>query len=121
MIDEGRGETGVITTGLAFEYYRENLAELADKTPHHSILDRYPMPHAAVRELARRVKRIVVLEEGYPFVERRLRGILPTGVAIIGKESGEVPRDGRADAGQRAGRPRLTASRGAVPGRARAA
>jgi indolepyruvate ferredoxin oxidoreductase alpha subunit len=36
----------------------------------------------------------LVLEEGYPLVERCLRGVIPPGIAIAGKESGEVPADG---------------------------
>jgi len=35
-----------------------------------------------------------VLEEGYPYLERQLRGILPQSVEIEGKESGQVPAEG---------------------------
>jgi indolepyruvate ferredoxin oxidoreductase alpha subunit len=44
--------------------------------------------------LADRVDRILVIEEGYPYVERALRGVLPTRREIIGKESGALPLDG---------------------------
>jgi indolepyruvate ferredoxin oxidoreductase alpha subunit len=37
---------------------------------------------------------VLVLEEGYPFVERALRGIVPPPFAIEGRESGHVPEDG---------------------------
>jgi indolepyruvate ferredoxin oxidoreductase alpha subunit len=39
--------------------------------------------------------RVLLLEEGYPYVERALRGILPpAGLEILGRESGAVPPDG---------------------------
>ena len=40
------------------------------------------------------VSRVLVLEEGYPFVERLLRGLLPPASRCMGKESGRVPPDG---------------------------
>ncbi|HET7839193.1 MAG TPA: thiamine pyrophosphate-dependent enzyme [Rectinemataceae bacterium] len=92
-IEAGSAELGVITTGLALQYYRENEAELGQR-PSHLHIARYPIPHAALRELASRVKRILVLEEGYPFVERHLRGVLDPALPIAGKESGEVPLTG---------------------------
>jgi indolepyruvate ferredoxin oxidoreductase alpha subunit len=96
-LEEGTGELGVITTGLALEYYQENEADLAaslGSRPWHLHIGRYPMPYAAMRNLASKVKRVIVIEEGYPFVERYLRGVLPTQVRIEGKETGEVPLAG---------------------------
>ncbi len=93
---EGSGESGVITTGLGGNYYEENLPELAVKPPRLQI-GAYPLPVGKIRRLAGRVRRIVVIEEGYPFVERFLRGILPGPVEVLGKESGPVPRSGELD------------------------
>ncbi len=84
---------GVITTGLAKNYYLENLPELREK-PSHLHISVYPLPVNKIRALAEHVKKILVLEEGYPFLERYLRGILPVPVKIIGKESGDVPPEG---------------------------
>jgi indolepyruvate ferredoxin oxidoreductase alpha subunit len=92
-IEPGSDRLGVVTTGLALQYYLENADEL-DPKPTHLHIGSYPLPHAALRELATRVGRILVLEEGYPFVERSLRGILPSPIPIAGKESGEVPLTG---------------------------
>ncbi len=92
-IEPGSADLAVVTTGLALQYYRENEGDLATK-PSHLHISRYPIPHGALRELASRSKRILVLEEGYPFVERYLRGILSTPIPISGKESGEVPATG---------------------------
>jgi indolepyruvate ferredoxin oxidoreductase alpha subunit len=92
-IEQGVSELGVITTGLALEYYRENEEELAKK-PWHLHIGTYPLPYAAIRALAAKVKRILVIEDGYPFVERQLRGILPGALLIQGKETGEIPPTG---------------------------
>jgi indolepyruvate ferredoxin oxidoreductase alpha subunit len=84
---------GVITTGLAREYYWENEGELAER-PSHLHISFYPAPAHKIRMLAERVDEILVIEEGYPLVERLLRGILPQAKRIKGKESGELPNDG---------------------------
>ncbi len=83
----------VITTGLAKNYYLENVPDLNEQ-PSHLHISAYPFPAEKIRSLASSAKKILILEEGYPFVERFLRGILPNGMEIIGKESGEVPAEG---------------------------
>ena len=40
------------------------------------------------------VSRVLVLEDGYPFIERMVRGVMPSDVQVMGKESGEMPPDG---------------------------
>lgn len=84
---------GVITTGLGGNYYEENLDELPVK-PSHLHISVYPAPVQKIRSLAEAVDKIVVLEEGYPFVERYLRGILPQAKEIAGKVDNTVPRSG---------------------------
>ena len=87
---------GVITTGIARNYFLENQVELDDR-PSHLHIGTYPIPVEAVRKLARHVDRIVVLEDGYPYVERLLRGLLPEPVPIDGKLNGRVPASGELD------------------------
>ncbi len=92
----GSTELGVITTGIARNYYLEHLAEIPD-TPSHLHIGTYPIPVDAVRKLADHVDRIVVFEDGYPFVERLLRGLLPGPIPIDGKLNGVVPASGELD------------------------
>jgi indolepyruvate ferredoxin oxidoreductase alpha subunit len=87
------GPLGVITTGIARNYLLENVDGL-DRVPPHLHIGAYPMPDALIRRLAAGVERILVVEEGYPFVERRLRGVLPHRWQILGKEDGTLPLDG---------------------------
>ena len=88
-----RRELGVITTGIARNYFQENLEDLG-WNPSHLHVGAYPLPVGKIRRMAAHVARILVLEEGYPYLERLLRGILPTAVEILGKESGHIPEEG---------------------------
>ena len=87
---------GVITTGIARNYYLENAEEI-DVIPSHLHIGAYPIPVEKVRKLAEQADSIVLLEEGYPYVERYLRGILDTGIEIIGKVDRSVPPTGELD------------------------
>jgi indolepyruvate ferredoxin oxidoreductase alpha subunit len=87
------GPIGIITTGLARNYLRENLPDL-EAAPPHLHIGTYPAPDGLIRDLAGMVDRILVIEEGYPFLERRLRGVLPHRWEIAGKEDGTLPLDG---------------------------
>jgi indolepyruvate ferredoxin oxidoreductase alpha subunit len=90
---EPGGRLGVITSGVARNHYMENVPELAE-APAHLHIGAYPAPVGLIRTFAESVDRILVIEEGYPFIERRLRGVLPTRWEIFGKEDGTLPLDG---------------------------
>ncbi len=92
-LNAGRRELGVITTGISRNYLRENLPDLGWE-PSHLHIGAYPIPADKVRALAAHCERVLVLEDGYPYVERLMRGLLPPGVAIAGRMSGEVPSTG---------------------------
>ena len=83
---------GIIACGIAYNY----LMELFPEGCPYSVLklSHYPIPTAIVRELAQQCDSILVLEDGQPFVEELLRGILPTPISIKGRLSGDVPRTG---------------------------
>ncbi len=86
-------DLGVITTGIALEYFLEEKSELVN-TPAHLHIGVYPFPVEKIRKLASSCKKIVVLEEGYPHVERHLRGILSTPIEVVGKLSGLISIEG---------------------------
>jgi indolepyruvate ferredoxin oxidoreductase alpha subunit len=90
---EGKGGFGVITTGIARNYYLENLDDL-DSRPWHLHIGVYPVPTGLIRRFMQQVDRVLVLEDGYPFVERQLRTLLPTPYTVLGRETGEVSADG---------------------------
>lgn len=84
---------GVITTGLARNYFLENVDDLR-VVPSHLHVGAYPLPVEKIRQLARHVERVLVLEEGQPFLERQLRGIVSPRAEIQGRQSGHIPPDG---------------------------
>uniref|UniRef100_A0A832HYU5 Indolepyruvate oxidoreductase subunit IorA n=1 Tax=Eiseniibacteriota bacterium TaxID=2212470 RepID=A0A832HYU5_UNCEI len=88
-----RRDLGVITTGIARNYFFENLRDLGWQ-PSHLHLGAYPVPSDLVRRLVDHVERVLVLEDGYPYVERLLRGLLGPAKPVLGRMSGEVPRTG---------------------------
>lgn len=88
-------EWGIITTGLGKNYYFENIEEIPEeKRPSHLHIGFYPFPAESIKQLAEHVSRIVVIEEGYPFVETRLRGVLKQNIVIEGKLDGKLPLTG---------------------------
>jgi indolepyruvate ferredoxin oxidoreductase alpha subunit len=84
---------GIITTGIARNYYYENIDDLEHR-PSHLHIGAYPMPAEKIRELAAHVDRLLVLEEGYPYVERFLRGIIPPRIEINGRMDESLPESG---------------------------
>jgi indolepyruvate ferredoxin oxidoreductase alpha subunit len=97
-LDLGSGQVtlGVITTGIARTYFEEVRRELGFEVAHLHI-GAYPLPLEMIRQLAESVPEILLLEEGYPFVERQLRGLLPARLDIRGKETGDLPIAGELD------------------------
>jgi indolepyruvate ferredoxin oxidoreductase alpha subunit len=91
----------VITAGLGGNYYDENLAELVEKRgalpPARLHIGAYPLPVDSIQKLCKNAARILVIEEGQPFIEEKLRGILPSAVKIDGKLNGKLPRTGELD------------------------
>ena len=84
---------GVITTGIAWNYLRE--AFPSGELPFHVLkIGQYPFPSGKVRELAAMSDEILVLEEGFPFIEEFLRGVLNQPVRIKGRMDGTLPADG---------------------------
>jgi indolepyruvate ferredoxin oxidoreductase alpha subunit len=92
----------VITSGLAGNYYDENLPDLkAQKgdVPSRLHIGAYPLPLETIRALCAGKKQVLVIEEGQPFIEDRLRGILPLDIEILGRRGNgaPVPRTGELD------------------------
>jgi indolepyruvate ferredoxin oxidoreductase alpha subunit len=102
----GKKELVVITSGLGGNYYEENLADLAASrggSPSRLHIGAYPLPVESIRKLCEGAETALVIEEGQPFIEERLRGILPQSIAIAGKLGdgkggpGLAPRTGELD------------------------
>jgi len=88
-----RGTSGVVACGIADNYLRECLDEVADLSV--LSLRHYPAPTAKLRSLVEHVDELLILEDGYPLVESMIRGLFGLeGVRVKGRLTGELPRAG---------------------------
>jgi len=77
-VEEGQGELGIITAGVAYQYAREVF-------PEAGILKLglvYPLPKQLIRDFAARYKTLYVIEELDPFIEEQVQAM---GIEVIGK------------------------------------
>ncbi len=87
------GPRGVIAAGMAYNYLMEALDGSGELSTLH--IGHYPLPVSLIRELVDHCQEVLVAEDGYPFIERRLTGLLGVpGKAIRGKLTGELPLTG---------------------------
>jgi indolepyruvate ferredoxin oxidoreductase alpha subunit len=103
----GNSDLAVITSGLGGNYYEENLVDLTvtrnGKPPSRLHIGAYPLVEEKIRLLCSASKKVMVIEEGQPFIEEKLRGILPQSVTILGRlnntsnETMAIPRTGELD------------------------
>ncbi len=88
-----RGRRGIIASGIARNY----VAEVVGGDGDDSLLEvgRYPIPAGLVRGLVDHCSEVLVVEEGYPFIERRLNGLVGVpGKSVRGKLTGDIPLAG---------------------------
>ncbi|MHB9293241.1 putative indolepyruvate ferredoxin oxidoreductase, alpha subunit [Hollandina sp. SP2] len=102
---EGRDRSwGIITAGLGGNYYEENQEDLVrfrqGKSPARLHIGVYPVPISSIRKLCEAAQQILIIEEGQPFIEAKIRGILPSSCTISGKLDGRVNRTGELDPDQ---------------------
>ena len=86
-----RASLGVIASGIAYNYVRE-AAPAGDFPPLK--LSQYPLPAKQIRELAAHCGRILVVEDGQPFVEEQVRALLGADYPVCGRLTGDLPRTG---------------------------
>mgnify|MGYP002623565056 CR=1 FL=1 len=90
---ELRGKKGVIATGLGNNYLREVIGDRSDFSTLKLCV--YPPPAGRIRQLVDHFDYILVIEEGYPFIERQVSGLLGlSGKHVRGKNTGALPADG---------------------------
>ena len=87
---------GIIACGIAHNY----VMEATSGRSNHPILKigQYPIPESHVERLLSECEAVLVVEEGYPYVEARLLGLPPRSAPrILGRLSGDLPRTGELD------------------------
>jgi indolepyruvate ferredoxin oxidoreductase alpha subunit len=84
---------GIIACGIAHNYLKENFPKR--NCPHPILqINQYPLPYAKVERIFDECDKILVLEDGYPFVEEQLRGFLNKSGKILGRHDGTIPEYG---------------------------
>ena len=90
---ELKGSKGIIASGIGYNYVREVIGGESQ----YSLLKicAYPAPAGLVRNLVNHCSEVLVIEEGYPYIEDQINGLLGVpGKAIRGKRNGAVQADG---------------------------
>ena len=88
---QSRYDLGIITSGIGFNYVNECFPT---GCPYPILkISQYPLPKKMVRELKEKCDKIIVVEEGQPFIEEIIRGV-DEAKNIMGKLTGELPRTG---------------------------
>ena len=83
---------GIITCGTGYNYVMENGAVQAGF--HVMKIAQYPVPVEKVRAFAGRCQEILVVEDGQPFLEEQIRGIVGGDYVVKGRLTGDLPRTG---------------------------
>lgn len=82
---------GIIASGIGWNYLNENFPE---GLPYPAVkVSQYPLPKALIARLMSECERVLVLEDGQPFIEEQLRGVLDN-KRVDGRLNGKLPRAG---------------------------
>ena len=91
-IDTDDHSLGIIASGIAYNYLCECYP---DGCPYPVLkISQYPLPKAQIRQMTAACDTVLVIEEGQPFIEEQVRGIMPGDANVQGKLTGELPRTG---------------------------
>ncbi len=83
---------GIIASGIAYNYVMENYP---DGCPYNLLkISHYPLPRNHMNRLKEECDELIIIEEGYPFIENMVRGFYDDGITIHGRLNGSLPRDG---------------------------
>jgi indolepyruvate ferredoxin oxidoreductase alpha subunit len=91
---KGRDKSlGIIACGIAYNYLMENFPN--QDCPYPILkLGQYPMPYSKIEKLVNDSEKVLLLEDGFPFVEEQLRGFLDKNGEIKGRLDNTIPRAG---------------------------
>ena len=89
---EGKDKSlGIIASGIAYNYVRECYP---DECPYPILkVSQYPLPKKLVRRMLSECQKVLIVEEGQPFIEDMVRGVAES-THIMGRLTGELPRTG---------------------------
>ena len=87
-LDASDKSLGIVVSGLAWNYLNETFP---DGIPFPTVkISQYPLPKKMLQRLFDECEAIMVIEEGQPLIEKKLRGVLDRTATVYGKLSGEL-------------------------------
>ena len=84
------GNLGIIACGIGYNYVHEAVGNSMNVLK----VSQYPLPAAAIKELAAKSEALLVVEDGQPVVEDGVRALLGSGYTVKGRLTGDLPRTG---------------------------
>ena len=84
----GKAPLGIIASGIAYNYVKESGVDVPILK-----ISQSPLPKKLVRQLLDSCEKVMVVEEGQPFIEEQVRGVFES-QNILGRLTGELPRTG---------------------------
>lgn len=81
---------GIIACGIGYNYVKE----YAPKNAAVLKISQYPLPESQIKTLAAQCEELLIIEDGQPFVEEQIRGMVGAGYPIHGRLDGSLPRTG---------------------------
>lgn len=92
-MDGKEKKLGIIACGIAYNYLLENFKDGNIPFPVLKI-SQYPVPGKLIRQITESCSAVLLLEEGYPFLEEMMIGLQEKGTPVKGRLDGTIPRDG---------------------------
>ena len=83
---------GIIASGIAYNYVMEALGNSDAGLPILKI-SQYPLPRKLVRKMLETCEKVLIVEEGQPFIEDIVRGVSES-PNVFGRLDGTLPRTG---------------------------
>ncbi|MCF8025199.1 MAG: indolepyruvate ferredoxin oxidoreductase subunit alpha [Desulfobacteraceae bacterium] len=74
---QGNGSSGIVVNGVSYNYVADAVAELGieDRVSIFRVGFSHPMPGQKIKEFLNRVEKVLVVEEGEPYMEEALRAL----------------------------------------------
>jgi len=84
---------GIIASGIAYNYLMEKFED--DECPFPILkIGQYPMPKKQVNKLFDKCKKVLILEDGYPFIEELVHDYFGKSNKVMGRLTGHLNRVG---------------------------
>ncbi len=95
QVEEGNADVGIIASGIGYSYVKDALVRLdcGIKPWVLKIGTPYPLPTRKISEFLRNLKKVLVIEEGDPFIEEQIKALSKDccpDIKILGRGTGTI-------------------------------